>query len=487
MSQSDEFQARLQTIEELRARGIDPYPLRSAPTHTAQRVRAMLEEREGDRVDVAGRIVGQVRNLGKLAFMHLQDGSGRIQLVVQRNVVSSEDWELFKSLHAADFVEAAGETFRTKTGEPSIRVERLTLLSKALRPLPEKWHGLDDVETRYRQRYLDLIVNEEARRVFELRARFVGYVRRYLDGHGFMEVETPVLQPLYGGGAARPFQTHFNALDEDLYLRIALELYLKRLIIGGIDRVYEIGKVFRNEGFSRQNNPEFTMLELYQAYADYHDMMEHCEQIVSGAAQELLGTTVVQYAGHEIDLKAPWLRLPMLEAIQQHSGIDVRAHPSQADLYAAAGRAGVELAIDTPRAKIVDELVKRFVEPHLIQPTHLIDYPVEMSPLAKRKPGAEDLVERFESYIAGVEISNAFTELNDPLDQRARFEQQQADRAEGDEEAHTFDADFLLALEHGMPPTGGMGIGIDRVAMALSGAPSIRDVVLFPHMRRSEG
>jgi lysyl-tRNA synthetase class 2 len=315
----------------------------------------------------------------------------------------------------------------------------------------------------------------------------VSLLRRSLEDKGFVEVETPVLHAIPGGATAKPFVTHHNALDTDLYLRIAIELHLKRLVVGGMERVFEIGRVFRNEGLSPRHQPEFTMLELYQAYADYHDMMEHCEQIVSGAAQELLGTTVVQYAGHEIDLKAPWPRLPMLEAIQQYGGIDVRAHPNQADLYAAAGRAGVELAIDTPRAKIVDELVKRFVEPHLIQPTHLIDYPVEMSPLAKRKPGADDLVERFESYIAGVEISNAFTELNDPLDQRARFEQQQADRAEGDEEAHTFDADFLLALEHGMPPTGGMGIGIDRVTMALSGAPSIRDVVLFPHMRRSEG
>jgi len=317
-----------------------------------------------------------------------------------------------------------------------------------------------------------------------LRSRLVSYIRRFMDARGFVEVETPVLQPLYGGAAARPFTTHYNALDEDLYLRIALELYLKRLVIGGIDRVYEIGKNFRNEGFSRFHNPEYTMLEAYQAYADYTDMMELFEAVVEGAARELLGTTVIQVNGHEIDVKGPWPRLPLLDAIQQYGGIDVRAYPEQADLYRVARERGVRVDPDTPWAKIVDELVATFVEEHLIAPAHLIDYPLELSPLAKRKAGAPGLVERFESYIGGVELCNAFTELNDPVDQRWRFEEQQREREQGDVEAHTLDEDFLTAMEHGMPPTGGIGFGIDRLVMTLTGAPTIRDVVLFPQLRR---
>ncbi len=487
MVQPDEFQARLKALEELRGAGIDPYPPRSHPTATSAQVREMLAEREGDRVTVAGRIVGGIRPMGKLAFVHIQDGSGRIQLSFQRPVVGEEAWALFKLLHAGDFVEAEGETFHTKTGEPTVRVERLTLLSKSLRPLPDKHSGLEDTELRYRQRYLDLLVNEESRRLFTIRSRFISFVRRFLDARGFLEVETPVLQPLYGGGHARPFTTYFNALDEQLYLRIALELYLKRLIIGGIDRVYEIGRNFRNEGFSRFHSPEYTMLEVYQAYADYTHMMEITEQMVAGAAQEILGTTTVTYDGHTIDLQPPWSRLSMLDAIHRYSGIRVEMEAPAEHLRAAAADKGVVLPEGSPRAVIIDELVKRYVEPNLIEPTHLTDYPVEISPLAKRRPDNPDLVERFESYIAGVEIANAFTELNDPIDQRLRFEQQQANRAHGDAEAHTFDEDFLLAMEHGMPPTGGLGVGIDRVTMVLGGAHTIRDVILFPHMRRDEG
>jgi len=483
---SDEFQARLRTVEELRAAGIDPYPPRSHPTHTAAAVRALLSEREeGAHVTVAGRVVGGIRRMGKLAFIHLQDGSGHIQLSIQRPIVGEEGWTLFTKLSAGDYVEAEGKTFHTQRGEPSVRAERLTILAKALRPLPEKWHGLSDTEERYRQRYLDLIANEESRRIFLLRSRLVSYIRRELDARGFVEMETPILQPLYGGAAARPFTTRSNALEEDLYLRIALELYLKRLLIGGIERVYEIGHNFRNEGFSRRHNPEFTMLELYQAYADYTDMMALCEELVEGAARELFGTTVIAVGDAEIDVKAPWPRVPLLDAIQEHSGIDVRAHPSQADLYGAAARAGVELAIDTPRAKIVDELVDVFVAPRLVAPTHLVDFPVELSPLAKRKPGDPELVERFESYVGGMEFSNAFTELNDPIDQRARFEEQREERAEGDVEAHTYDEDFLVAVEHGMPPAGGIGIGIDRLTMILTGAKTIRDVILFPQLRQT--
>ncbi len=481
---SDEFQARLQAAEELRAAGIDPYPPRAHPTHTAAEARALLDTREGDAVTVAGRIVGNVRAMGKLAFIHVQDGSGRIQISIQQPVVGEEGWALFKRLHAGDFVEAAGETFHTKRGEPSVRVARLTLLAKALRPLPEVWHGLKDTEKRYRQRYLDLIVNEDARRVLLLRSRLVSYIRRFMEGRGFVEVETPVLQPLYGGAHARPFTTHYNALDEDLYLRIALELYLKRLTIGGIDRVYEIGKNFRNEGFSRFHNPEYTMLEAYQAYADYTTMMSLVEDMVAGAALELLGTTVIQIAGRHIDVKGPWPRLPLLDAIQQYSGIDVRQYPEQPDLYRVATERGVALAPGTPWAKIVDELLGTFVEEHLVAPVHLVDYPVALSPLAKRKPDDPELVERFEPYIGGFEIGNAFTELNDPVDQRFRFEEQQRERERGDVEAQSLDEDFLVAMEHGMPPTGGIGVGIDRLAMVLTGAPSIRDVVLFPQLRR---
>ncbi len=484
MTPSDEFQARLQAAEELRAAGIDPYPPRAHPTHTAAQVRALLEQGDGDEVTVAGRIVGNVRRMGKLAFVHVQDGSGHIQLSIQKPVVGEEGWDLFKKLHAGDFVEAAGETFHTQRGEPSIRPARLTLLAKALRPLPEVWHGLKDTEKRYRQRYLDLIVNEDARRILLLRSRLVSYIRRFMEGRGFVEVETPVLQPLYGGASARPFTTHYNALDEDLYLRIALELYLKRLIIGGIDRVYEIGKNFRNEGFSRFHNPEYTMLEAYQAYGDYTTMMELFEAIVAGAARELLGTTVIQVAGRQVDVTGPWPRVPLLGAIKEHSGIDVRAYPEQEDLYRVAKERGVDVAPDTPWAKIVDELLGTFVEEHLVAPTHLVDYPVALSPLAKRKPDDPELVERFEPYIGGFEIGNAFTELNDPVDQRWRFEEQQRERERGDVEAQSLDEDFLVAMEHGMPPTGGIGVGIDRLAMILTGAPSIRDVILFPQLRR---
>ncbi len=484
MTPSDEYQARLQAAEELRAAGIDPYPPRARPTHTTAQARALLEEGEGDAVTVAGRIVGNVRRMGKLAFVHVQDGSGHIQLSIQRPLVGEEGWDLFKKLHAGDFVEATGETFHTQRGEPSVRPTRLTLLAKALRPLPEVWHGLKDTEKRYRQRYLDLIVNEDSRRILLLRSRLVSYIRRFMEARGFVEVETPVLQPLYGGAAARPFTTHYNALDENLYLRISLELYLKRLTIGGIDRVYEIGKNFRNEGFSRFHNPEYTMLEAYQAYADYTDMMELFEGVVAGAAMELLGTTVIQVAGREVDVKGPWPRVPLLDAIQQYSGIDVRAYPEQESLYRVARERGVALAPDTPRAKIIDELLDTFVTEHLIAPTHLVDFPVELSPLAKRKTDDPGLVERFESYMGGFELCNAFTELNDPVDQRWRFEEQQRERAQGDVEAHPLDEDFLTALEHGMPPTGGIGFGIDRLVMALTNTPSIRDVILFPQLRR---
>ncbi len=480
---NDEFQARLAAGEELRASGIDPYPARSHPTHSAAQARALLDEREGDAVTVAGRLVGNLRTMGKLAFVHLQDGSGRIQLSIPRDVVGPEGWALYNTLHAADIVEAEGETFFTKRGEPSVRVHRLTLLAKALRPLPETWHGLKDPEKRYRQRYLDLIVNEDARRVLVLRSRLTSYIRRFLDAQGYLEVETPILQPLYGGAAAEPFTTHFNALDQDLFLRISLELYLKRLIVGGIDKVYEIGHNFRNEGLSRQHSPEYSMLEAYQAYGDYTTMMTLVETLVEGAARELLGTTRITVDGQEVDLAGPWPRVSMLDAIKEYAGVDVRALEDDERLIEAARAAGASVPPGTARGRAVDILVKQFVEVHFSAPTHLVDYPVELSPLAKRRTDDPALVERFESFIGGVEFANAFTELNDPIDQRRRFEMQQEDRVSGDKEAHPFDEDFLLALEHGMPPTGGIGVGIDRLAMALTGATNIRDVIMFPQLR----
>jgi len=483
MAESDEFGARLAASEELRATGVNPYPPRAQPTHSAAQARALLTEREGDAVTVAGRLVGNLRTMGKLAFVHLQDGSGRIQLSVPRDTIGEEGWALFGRLHAADFVQAEGETFHTKRGEPSIRVHRLTLLSKALRPLPEAWHGLKDPEKRYRQRYLDLIVNEESRRALLLRSRLTTYIRRYLDARDYLEVETPILQPLYGGASAQPFTTRSLVLDQDLYLRISLELYLKRLLIGGIDRVYEIGHNFRNEGLSRFHSPEYTMLEAYQAYGDYTTMMELLEGMVESAARELLGTTRVRVGEHDIDLAAPWPRLPLIETVQRYAGIDIRAYPDQESLYEAARGRGAEVSPAMSRGKLIDALVKGYVDARLVQPTHLIDYPVDLSPLAKRKPDDPELVERFESYIGGNELANAFTELNDPLDQRARFEAQQAERARGDVEAQPYDEDFVTALEHGMPPAGGIGVGIDRLAMVLGGVTNIRDVILFPQLR----
>jgi len=483
IERNDEFQARLAAGEELRASGIDPYPPRAQPTHSAAETRALLDEREGDAVTVAGRLVGNLRTMGKLAFVHLQDGSGRIQLSIPRDVVGPEGWALYNKLHAADIVQAEGETFFTKRGEATVRVHRLTLLAKALRPLPETWHGLKDPEKRYRQRYLDLIVNEDARHVLVLRSRLTSYIRRFLDAQGYLEVETPILQPLYGGAAAEPFTTHFNALDQDLFLRISLELYLKRLIVGGIDKVYEIGRNFRNEGLSRQHSPEYSMLEAYQAYGDYTTMMTLVETLVEGAARELLGTTRLTVDGQDVDVAGPWPRISMLDAIEEHAGVDVRALQDDEKLVEAARAAGAAVPPGTTRARIVDILVKQFVEVHFSSPTHLVDYPVELSPLAKRRTDDPSLVERFESFIGGVEFANAFTELNDPIDQRRRFEMQQEDRAGGDKEAHPFDEDFLLALEHGMPPTGGIGVGIDRLAMALTGATNIRDVIMFPQLR----
>jgi lysyl-tRNA synthetase class 2 len=493
MSDVEELAARRQALDDLRAAGIDPYPARVTRTHTAAEslaaYREEMPEEEQVVVTVAGRMMTP-RHMGKASFAHLQDGSGRLQIYVQRGTIGDQQFDFFKSLHPGDFVGARGRVFRTRTGEVTVKVESLRLLAKALRPLPDKFHGIRDKEVRYRKRYLDMIANRESFDRLMLRSSLVSTVRRLLESKGFVEIETPVLQPLYGGAHARPFTTHFNALGEDLYLRIALELYHKRLLIGGIDKLFEIGRVFRNEGLSRKHNPEFTMLELYWAYADYHEIMGLVEWLVSQAAILLFGKPEVMRDGRVIDLTPPWPRQTLRQAVLERSGIDFTAFPAgsgDSALYEQARGRGIDLPPGTPRAKVIDELLSTFVEPHLIAPTFLYDYPIELSPLAKTKPDDPSLVERFEAFAGGVEIANAFSELNDPQDQRRRFEAQARDRAAGDLEAQQLDEDFLEAMEHGMPPAGGLGIGIDRLAMFFTDAESIKDVMFFPQLRRGEG
>jgi lysyl-tRNA synthetase class 2 len=435
-------------------------------------------------ITVAGRVVGQ-RHMGKTVFAHVRDGHGQLQIYVRKDGIGEEAFERFlKMIDLNDFVEATGTLFRTKTGEISLRVREYRILTKALNPPPEKWHGLQDVEIRFRQRYADLIANADVRRIFEIRARAITAIRRYLDGLGYLEVETPTLQPLYGGAAARPFTTYHNALDQTFYLRIADELYLKRLIVGGYERVYEVCKDFRNEGVDRNHAPEFTMLEFYEAFADYRTIMDRVEGLFVAVVTDLFGQPGLTFHGHEIDLAPPWPRVTLRDAILTHSGVDYLAHPNQAELLAAARSAGADVETGTVWPRIVDELLKQFVRPNLIQPTLLIDYPVALSPLAKRKSDDPTHVERFQPYIGGLELGNAFTELNDPLDQYARFLDQQRDREAGDEEAMPIDEDFINALMYGMPPTGGVGIGIDRLTVLLTDQQTLRDVILFPAMRK---
>lgn len=478
---------RIKKLERLREQGIDPYrPTRFERTaHIAdlhgQFAHTRPGEETGHRVRIAGRLVAR-RVMGGASFHDLRDGSGQIQLHATQDHLGEERYVLLTELEIGDFVGVEGPVFRTKRGELSIRVDRFEMLAKALRPLPEKWHGLQDVETRYRQRYLDLIANERSREAFITRSKIVTAMRRFLDGRGFLEVETPVLQPLYGGGFACPFTTHHHALEQTFYLRIALELHLKRLIIGGYERVYEIGRIFRNEGISTKRNPEFTMMECYQAYADYTDMMALTEEMIYSIAEEL-GRTQLVYQGHEIDLTPPWPRLTLHEAISERTGIDIEEHRDYESLRAAVREQKLELDMKPTWGQLVDEIMSEYVEPHLMEPVFLMDYPVEISPLAKRKSQTPHLVERFEPFIIGREMGNAFSELNDPLDQRERFLQQEEQRKKGDEEAHPFDEDFLTAMEYGMPPTGGLGIGVDRLAMLFTDSPSIRDVILFPALR----
>ena len=482
-------QQRLAKLERLRAAGLDPFPPRSQRTHT---VAAVLEQLDaliegGERVTVAGRIMGARRIMGKLAFAHIADETGTIQLWVSRADLGEEWFARFRDdIDTFDIVEVSGPLRRTKTGEPSVFVEQMAVLAKSLNPPPEKWHGLTDVEARLRERYLDLIVNDEVRDIFRTRARVINTMRQFLDERGYVEVETPTLQPIYGGASARPFVTHHNQLKQQLYLRIAVELYLKRLIVGGMGRVYEISKVFRNAGVDRTHNPEFTMMECYQAFADYNDIMRLVEDMFRAIVQAVHGTTSVEYQGHTIDFGKSWERVSIPEAILEKTGIDILEITELAPLQQAIRAAGLKVDNKPSWGKQVDELFSEYIQPLLIQPTFIIDHPVPLSPLAKKRPDQPLLTERFEPIIAGMEMGNAFTELNDPIDQEQRFMDQGRAYDAGDDEAQQMDTDYLNALMYGMPPTGGLGIGVDRVVMLLTNQSTIREVVLFPHLRQSE-
>ena len=489
---------RGEKLEEWRRRGVEPFGARFPVTHQSGELQGRFRDAPADRlegagsVSLAGRVVG-LRDHGKTCFADLQDQSGRIQLYARTDALG-EQYGPFTELDVGDFIGVTGELFRTRKGELSVAVKHFEFLAKSLRPLPEKWHGLKDVETRYRQRYVDLVVNPQARETFVLRSRLVAALRAFFDGRGFLEVETPMMQPIPGGAAARPFETYHNALDIPLYLRVAPELYLKRLVVGGLDRVYEINRNFRNEGVSTQHNPEFTMLEFYWAYADYHDLMELTEALLTELAQQLLGRDEVIYQGETIRLAPPWRRLPFFAALSE--GLRTTVSPTtDAKTLAGAARATGRFAVDGLDALVRKEdvvglwkdIFDTLVEPTLVQPTFVTDFPIELSPLSKQKRDDPRLVDRFELYICRRELANAYSELNDPVDQRRRFEAQAALRAHGDLEAHWMDEDFLRALEYGMPPTAGEGIGIDRLVMLFTDSPSIRDVILFPHLRPERG
>lgn len=487
MEFDDLQQTRIAKLQTLRDAGLDPYPPRSHRTITNAEGVSEFEQYEGETHTVVGRVVHK-RDIGKLVFLRVRDGSGEIQLFIQQRKLGAERFDFVTdTVDLGDFIQASGVLMRTRTGEISIDVEEIAIIAKALSPPPNKWHGLENVEKRYRQRYIDLMVNEESRSVAVLRSQIVAATRAFMNSRGFLEVETPTLQPQYGGAAARPFVTHHNALDQDFYLRIADELYLKRLIVGGLERVYEICKDFRNEGLDRQHNPEFTMMECYQAFADYHAMMDIVEGVFNHVAMTVFGTTTVTYGEHTVNLSPPWPRVRLRDAIRDACGIDYPALADTEELRRRAREAGADIPDAMVRARIIDELLKTFVRPSLVEPTFLIDYPVELSPLAKRRPDDPSVVERFQPFIAGLELGNAYTELNDPLDQLARFEEQAAQRAQGDTDAMPVDEDFVTALMQGMPPTGGLGVGIDRMVMFFTNQPSIRDVILFPALRATEG
>ncbi len=484
--ESDLLLHRREKLKKLKEKNINPYPYSFKRTHTSSEIIEDFEKLEGEQTEVkiAGRMIS-LRLHGKSLFAHLKDGAGKIQIYVKLNEVGKEKFELFDLFDIGDFVGVSGKVFKTKTGEITVRTADFCILSKSLRPLPEKWHGLQDKELRYRQRYVDLIVNDEVKKIFLFRTELIKAIRKFLDDLGFVDVETPILQPLYGGAFARPFITHHNALDIDLYLRIADELYLKRLIVGGFEKVYEISKSFRNEGMDRNHNPEFTMLELYQAYADYSDIMELYEKLLNHAATQVLGSNKFEFEDNQIDLTPPWRRIPLLESIKEYAGVDL-TDKSEEETRKIASELNVKEDLNRPKGKLIEAIFETQVQPHLIQPTFITDFPVEMSPLAKHHREKEGLTERFELFIGGCEMGNAFSELNDPFDQRERFLQQAELAKRGDEEAQMLDEDFIRALEYGMPPTGGLGFGVDRLVMVFTNTHSIREVIFFPQMRPVE-
>ncbi|KJF46198.1 MULTISPECIES: lysine--tRNA ligase [Bacillus] len=486
---NDQFQVRRDKMNKMREEGIDPFGERYDRSHQSAQIIADYDEfskedleEKAAQVTIAGRMMTK-RGKGKAGFAHIQDLEGQIQIYVRKDSVGEEAYELFKSSDLGDIIGVTGTVFKTNVGELSIKATSFEVLTKALRPLPDKYHGLKDVEQRYRQRYLDLIVNPESKQTFIMRSKIIQSMRRYLDSKGYLEVETPTMHSIPGGASARPFITHHNALDMPLYMRIAIELHLKRLIVGGLEKVYEIGRVFRNEGVSTRHNPEFTMIELYEAYADYKDIMNLTENLIAHIAQEVLGTTTIQYGEDEIDLKPEWKRLHMVEAVKEATGVDFWQEMSVEEAKQHAADHGVEITKNMTVGHIINEFFEQKVEETLVQPTFIYGHPVEISPLAKKNPEDPRFTDRFELFIVRREHANAFTELNDPIDQRERFEAQLKEREEGNDEAHLMDDDFVEALEYGMPPTGGLGIGIDRLIMLLTNSPSIRDVLLFPQMR----
>lgn len=474
---------RRQKLKELQQSGKDPFRIvKYNVTHHSNEIIENFESMDGMQVSAAGRLMSK-RDMGKASFCDIHDRGGKIQIYVRINDVGEEAYEEFRKFDIGDIVGVEGTVFRTHKGEISIRAEKMSMLAKSLKPLPEKWHGLKDVDLRYRQRYLDLIMNPDVRKTFVLRSKIIKEIRKFLDERDFLEVDTPILNTIQGGAAARPFITHHNTLDLDLFLRIAPELYLKRLIVGGLERVYEMGRMFRNEGISVKHNPEFTMMEVYEAYTDYKGMMELTENLISTVATNALGTTKITYQGQEIDLTTPWKRMSMRDAVLEYSGIDFDKIGTDEEARAAARAKKLRVEDKLTKGEVMNLVFEELVEEHLIQPTFIIDYPVEVSPLTKRKPDKPELTERFELFIYGREMANAYSELNDPIDQKERFLQQVRKREEGDEEASMMDDDFINALEYGMPPTGGLGIGVDRLIMLLTDSYSIRDILLFPTMK----
>ncbi|MHB1393491.1 MAG: lysine--tRNA ligase [Clostridia bacterium] len=485
---SEILQIRRDKLEQLKAAGRNPFEiLNYDQTHHSRDIKDNFEEMEGKDVSIAGRIMS-FRDMGKASFCDIQDRYGRVQTYIKQDEIGEEEYKVFKTYDIGDIVGIKGFVFRTKRGEISVHAKQVTLLCKSMQPLPEKWHGLKDTELRYRQRYVDLIVNENVRDTFYKRTKIIKSIREFLDAKDYIEVDTPILATIASGAAARPFKTHSNALDIDLYLRIATELYLKRLIVGGFERVYEMGKDFRNEGIDVRHNPEFTMIELYQAYADYNDMMELTENLVAYCAEKVLGTTKINYQGTELDLTPPWNRLTMVDAVKKYSGVDFNEIKSDEEAREVAKKLKVVDELkkklkDCTKGDILNAAFEVYAEEHLIQPTFILDYPVEISPLTKKKIDDPTMTERFEAFIYAREVANAYSELNDPIDQKERFDQQANDKELGDDEAYATDDDFVNSLEIGMPPTGGLGIGIDRIIMFLTDSYSIRDVILFPTMK----